>query len=141
MKHNQILISIRQFKFLGEVNKVRECYQMIVVAFAHVIENQLSQLVIFFATVPVCNSICPRFLICVERMCRFDMLIFAKSSEKRFINLKVYFLYVIHFNQHQLSILFHQMIIVLACHKWFLLFNSYILFEFKLKDFFSGNLW
>ena len=44
----------------------------------------------------------------------FDIFISTESSEEGFVNLKVNFIFVIHFDEHQLIVLFHEMIVVVS---------------------------
>jgi len=73
---------------------------MILVAFAHVVEDKSGQLQVFFSTVPVCYALIKRFQICDQSMWVFTIFVFAKSSEELFVNFKVNFLLVVHFDQH-----------------------------------------
>ena len=100
MKNDEVLVPIRQLKLLSEVNELCECDQMVFVTFAHVVEDQLGQLGILYATVPVSYAVSKRFLISVQRVRRFVLWVIAECSEELFVNVKVNLLFVIHFDQH-----------------------------------------
>ena len=112
MKNDQVLVSLRQHKLLGEVDELCERDEMVLVAFAHVVEEQLRELGIFYATIPVSYAVGKRFLIGVQRVRRFDLRVVAERSEELLVNGEVDLLLVIHLDQHQLAIQSHVVVIV-----------------------------